>query len=181
LNQASEDAGRITLSLGDYEGTKFSSGSFDGVYAVESSCYGHGADKAALLEEAYRLLRPGGRMVVADGFLGPGKLRGLQKSVYRKLCDCWVIDGLGEVDKFSCAMERIGFKDIVVEQVQARVSPSVFHVPWVTLKFLLTSVVFGERGMTRARWNNVLAPILLPFVGFPVGPMAYYIISGARG
>ena len=53
--------------------------------------------------------------------------------------------------------------------------PSVFHVPWVTLKFLLTTVLFGERGMTPARWNNVLAPILLPFVGFPLGPIAYYI------
>ena len=180
LNQAC-GADRITLALGDYEGTTFSSGSFDGVYAVESSCYGHGADKAALLAESYRLLRRGGRMVVADGFLGPGKLRGLQKSMYRKLRDCWVIDGLGEVDKFTRAMERIGFKDVVVEQVQARVTPSVFHVPWVTLKFLLTSVVFGKRRMTRARWNNLLAPILLPFVGFPVGPIAYYIVSGTRG
>jgi len=77
-------------------------------------------------------------------------------------------------------MERIGFRDIVVEQAQARVTPSVLHVPWVTLKFLLTVVFFGGRKMTRARWNNVLAPILLPFVGFPVGPIAYYIISATR-
>jgi hypothetical protein len=34
--------------------------------------------------------------------------------------------------------------------------------------------------MTRARWNNVLAPILLPFVGYPIGPMAYYIVSATR-
>ncbi len=58
--------------------------------------------------------------------------------------------------------------------------PSVLHVPWVTLKFLFTTVVFGGSKMTRARWNNVLAPILLPFVGFPVGPAAYYIISATR-
>jgi hypothetical protein len=64
--------------------------------------------------------------------------------------------------------------------MQARVTPSVLHVPWVTLKFLLTSVIFGRRKMTRARWNNVLAPILLPLVGFPVGPMAYYIVTATR-
>ncbi len=85
-----------------------------------------------------------------------------------------------EVDKFTCELERIGFREIVVERMQARVTPSVLHVPWVTLKFLLTTVVFGERKMTRARWNNVLAPILLPFVGFPLGPIAYYIISATR-
>jgi hypothetical protein len=77
-------------------------------------------------------------------------------------------------------MERIGFRDIVVEQVQGRVAPSVLHVPWVTVKFLLMSVLFGKPKMTRARWNNVLAPILLPLVGFPLGPMAYYIVSATR-
>ena len=49
----------------------------------------------AFLQEAHRLLRPGGRIVVADGFLGPGKLRGPQKAIYRKLCECWVIDYFG--------------------------------------------------------------------------------------
>ncbi len=50
----------------------------------------------------------------------------------------------------------------------------------VTCDAELANVVFGERRMTRARWNNILAPILLPFVGFPVGPMAYYVISATR-
>ncbi len=91
-----------------------------------------------------------------------------------------MIDTLGEVHQFTRELERLGFSKIVVEPIQSRVTPSVLHVPWVTLKFLLTQVLFGKRKMTRARWNNVLAPILLPFVGFPLGPMAYYIISATR-
>ena len=180
LNQSRPESERIALELGDYEHTKFPSNSFDAVYAIESSCYANGANKSALLQESHRLLRPGGRIVVADGFIGPGKLRGPQKRIFSTLCDCWAIDTLGEVDKFTREMKRVGFQDIVVEQIQGRVMPSVLHVPWVTLKFLLTSVVFGERKMTRARWNNVLAPILLPLVGFPLGPMAYYIVSATR-
>ena len=181
LNQASAEGERVALEVGDYEKTSFASGSFDAVYALESSCYAHGANKSAFLNEAHRLLRPGGRIVVADGFLGPGKLRGPQRSIYRTLCDCWAIDRLGEVELFTWEMERLGFRDIVVEHRQARVAPSVLHIPWVTIKFLLTDVFFGGRKMTRARWNNVLAPILLPFVGFPVGPVAYYIVSATRG
>jgi SAM-dependent methyltransferase len=180
LNQACPETARIGLTMDDYENTAFDSGAFDAVYALESSCYAHGANKSAFLQEAYRLLRPGGRIAVADGFLGPGKLIGPQKNIYRRLCDCWAIDTLGEVGKFADEMERIGFREVVVEQAQARVTPSVFHVPWVTLKFLLTDVAFGRRKMTRARWNNVLAPLLLPFVGFPVGPVAYYMISAKR-
>jgi hypothetical protein len=34
--------------------------------------------------------------------------------------------------------------------------------------------------MTPSRWNNILAPILLPFVGYPIGPLAYYIDSATR-
>jgi len=180
LNQALPAAASIALTLGDYEQTNEPAESVDAVYAIESSCYARGASKSAFLKEAHRLLRPGGRIVVADGFLGPGRLRGPQKRILRTLCDCWAIDTLGEIEPFRQEMERIGFRDIVIEQAQARVTPSVFHVPWVTLKFLLTSVVFGGRKMTRARWNNLLAPILLPFVGFPIGPMAYYIVSATR-
>jgi ubiquinone/menaquinone biosynthesis C-methylase UbiE len=180
LNRSCLEGPHVNLNLCDYEQTLQPSESFDAVYALESSCYAHGANKSALLNEAHRLLRPGGRIVVADGFLGPGKLRGMQKSLYRRLCECWVIDTLGEIEPFTRELERLGFRDILVERTQARVTPSVLQVPWVTLKFLLTTVLLGERRMTRARWNNILAPILLPFVGYPVGPMAYYIVSATR-
>lgn len=180
LNQTFPEGRNITLTLGDYEHTKQSPESFDAIYAIESSCYAHSANKAALLQEAHRLLCTGGRIVIADGFLGPGTLRGPQKPIYRKLCECWVIETLGEIKAVVHELERLGFIDITVERVQSRVTPSVLHVPWVTLKFLLTAVLFGRRKMTRARWNNILAPILLPFVGFPLGPMAYYIVSATR-
>ena len=180
MNDRSAESKRITLNLGDYERTVLPRESFDAVYALESSCYARGANKSAFLQEAHRVLRPGGRIVVADGFLGPGRLRGPQKRICRTLCDCWVIDTLGEVDAFQRELEHLGFRDIVIEHMQTRVAPSVLHVPWVTLKFLVTEVLFGGRRMTRARWNNVLATILLPIVGFPLGPMAYYMISATR-
>ena len=181
LNQFDLPAANIQLSLADYEHTAFASESFDAVYGIESSCYSAGHSKARFLREAHRLLRPGGRIVVADGFVGPGKFRGPQLAIYRRLCDCWAIETMGHIDAFTGELERSGFGDIVVEQIQGRVTPSVLHVPIVTLKFLLTEVVFGRRKMTRARWNNVLAPILLPFVGHPVGPLAYYLVSATRG
>jgi MPBQ/MSBQ methyltransferase len=180
LNQIDDCSTNIEISLADYEHTAFPSETFDAVYAIESSCYGAGADKSRMIREANRVLRPGGRFVVADGFMGPGKLRGPQEAIYRRLCECWVIESLGEIDPFVRELENVGFCDIVAEQIQARVTPSVLHVPWVTVKFLLTSVISGNRKMTRARWNNVLAPVLLPFVGYPFGPLAYYVVSATR-
>ncbi len=174
-------ADRIEVLQGDYESTPLVSATHDGVYALESSCHAHGTDKGRLLTEAHRLLRPGGRLVMADGFLATGRFATrMQRRIYRKLCECWVIENLGELDSFTARLTQLGFNDIRVENLQMRVAPSVAHIPWVTLKFLLTDVVFGDRKMTRARWNNVLAPLLLPMVSAPLGPMTYCMISATK-
>jgi len=181
LNEAASCGSRVRVIEGDYEDTILPRGSYDCVYALESSCHAHGADKGALLAEAHRLLRPGGRLVVADGFLGNGRfISALQRRIYRKLCECWVIEELGQLEAFTAKLEQLGFTDIRVEHLQLRVAPSVAHVPWVTVKFLLTDVLFGKKKMTRARWNNVLAPVLLPLVSAPLGPMTYCMISATR-
>ena len=134
-----------------------------------------------MLKEAHRLLRPGGRLVVADGFLTRDRfVSGLQQRIYRKLCECWVIEELAQLYLFTARLGQLGFREISVEHLQMRVAPSVAHIPWVTLKFLMTDVVFGKREMTRARWNNVLAPLLLPLVSAPLGPMTYCMITATK-
>jgi MPBQ/MSBQ methyltransferase len=181
LNDAAGCGERVRVIEGDYQDTILPRSSCDGAYALESSCHAHGADKGALLAEAHRLLRPGRRLVVADGFLVSGRFASaLQQCIYRKLCECWVIEELGQLHLFTARLEQLGFTDITVENLQLRVAPSVAHIPWVTLKFLLTDVVFGKRKMTRARWNNVLAPVLLPLVSAPLGPMTYCMITATK-
>ncbi|HTB12095.1 MAG TPA: methyltransferase domain-containing protein [Bryobacteraceae bacterium] len=181
LNDAAGCGARVRVIEGDYEDTNLPRSSYDGVYALESSCHAHGADKGALLAEAHRLLRRGRHLVVADGFLAGGRFSSvLQQRIYRKLCECWVIEELGELHLFTARLEQLGFTDIRIEHLQLRVAPSVAHVPWVTLKFLLTDVVSGKRKMTRARWNNVLAPVLLPLVSAPLGPVTYCMITATK-
>src|SRR5579863_153016 len=182
LNDAAGCGERVCLLEGDYEdpGLLPASG-YDGVYALESSSHAHGADKAGLLEQAHRLLRPGGRLVVCDGFLSSRRFASArQHRVYRKLCECWVIEELAQLAPFTACLRQLGFREITVENLQLRVAPSVAHIPWVTLKFLLTDVVFGHRAMTRARWNNIIAPVLLPLVSAPLGPMTYCMISATK-
>jgi cyclopropane fatty-acyl-phospholipid synthase-like methyltransferase len=182
LNEAAGCGQRVCVIEGDYEEMSLlPSSRYDGVYAVESSCHAHGPDKGALLGEAHRLLRTGGHLVVADGFLVRNQfVCGVQRYIYRKLCDCWVIEQLAQLELFTERLERLGFRGITVEHLQLRVAPSVMHIPWVTLKFLVTDVVFGERMMTRARWNNIMAPVLLPLVSAPLGPMIYCMITATK-
>jgi len=181
LNDAAGCGRRLRIMEGDYEATNLPCASCDGIYALESSCYAHGAGKDALLAEAYRLLRPGGRFVVVDGFLASRRFaNALQQRAYRKACECWAIEEFAQLHQFTAQMDQLGFTRIAVEHLQMRVAPSVAHIPWVTLKFLLTDVVFGKRKMTRARWNNVLAPVLLPLVSAPLGPLTYCMITATK-
>ena len=180
LNDEAGCVDRVRVIEADYQHTGLRSATFDGVYALESSCHGRGADKALLLKEAHRLLRAGGRLVVADGFLGGRFVNRLQQRVYRKLCECWVIEELAQLPRFTACLEELGFSEITVEHLQLRVAPSVMHVPWVTLKFLVTDVALGKRAMTRARWNNVIAPLLLPVVSAPLGPMTYCMVTATK-
>ncbi|WP_419805362.1 SAM-dependent methyltransferase [Terriglobus sp.] len=182
-NQRSAAAGlssRVHVVQGEYQDTILPRGSYDAVYALESSCHAHGDDKRALLTEAYRLLRPGGRLVVADGFLMRPLKAGLQQRIYRKLCQCWIIEDLARLDRFHAQLEKLGFTNVAVTNLQWRVAPSVAHVPWVTLKFLLSDVLFSRKRMTRARWNNVLAPLLMPWISAPLGPMCYQMITATK-
>jgi cyclopropane fatty-acyl-phospholipid synthase-like methyltransferase len=134
LNDAAGCGERVHVIEGDYEDTILPPSSYDGVYALESSCHAHGADKGALLAQAHRLLRPGGRLVVADGFLGGRFANALQQRIYHKLCECWVIEELGQLHLFTARLEQLGFTAIAVERLQLRVAPSVAHIPWVALK-----------------------------------------------
>jgi MPBQ/MSBQ methyltransferase len=45
----------------------------------------------------------------------------------------------------------------------------------------LTDVVFGKRAMTQARWNNILAPMLVALVSRPLGPLSYCMITATKG
>jgi MPBQ/MSBQ methyltransferase len=63
----------------------FACRSMDGTYAIESFC--HAQDKNKVLEEMGRLLRSGGRLVIADCFLRrkPENLKGLARFAYNKM------------------------------------------------------------------------------------------------
>ena len=93
----------------DFADTGFADGSFDGVFAIESVC--HAGDKRAFLREAHRLLRPGGRLVLADGFLA-GEPSGRDLVDYRTFVDGLAINDLEPIERFRESVLREGFVEL---------------------------------------------------------------------
>lgn len=65
-NRALYSTPNARLEIGNFEELRFSDNRFDGVFAVESLC--HALNIQKVLGEGARVLRPGGRFIVADAW-----------------------------------------------------------------------------------------------------------------
>lgn len=65
----------------DYMNTKFDDFSFDVVWALESVCY---SDKKRFIKEAFRILKKGGRLIIADGFASKSNYNNKESFLMRK-------------------------------------------------------------------------------------------------
>lgn len=68
---------RIGFQLGDYQDMPFPDRSFDVVWSLES--IEHATNAPRFVQESYRVLKPGGRIVVAGTFLGGADVSAEQK------------------------------------------------------------------------------------------------------
>lgn len=111
----------VNFEVADFCGTPFEDASFDAVWALESSC--HALNKGDFLREAWRLLRPGGRLVVCDGFLLRRQFDERQWQAVVTCLNGWAVPNLCSRDEFSQLLERQGFQGIqchdITEQTMA--------------------------------------------------------------
>lgn len=92
---------------------------FDVVWGLESIC--HCEDKKAFIDEAYRVLRPGGRIMVADFFQFKNDLDEQEEARMRHWLDGWALPNLAHVDAFHNGLELAGFEGVQQEDITANV------------------------------------------------------------
>jgi MPBQ/MSBQ methyltransferase len=78
-------------------------------------------------------------------------------------------------------MERSEFVEIVVEEISWRIAPSVLHIPWVTLKFVLLQFCRGSGRLGPTRRGHLKACLLAPLVGIARPYFGYYLVTGTKG
>lgn len=146
-----------TFDQRNYLQTGFPDASFDVVWAIESVCYA--PEKRDFLQEAYRLLRPGGRLVLADFFTVPLHDSSPEANLMDKWTATWAIDRYEEEQAFFRKMQETGFKKITVQDVTDKVLPSIRRLYYCFFPgIVITSVsqFFGRRNQrqTDNTWST---------------------------
>ena len=123
---------KVEFKIDDFLNTSFPNNTFDVVWAIESVC--HAKNKTDFLAETYRILKPDGRVVVADAFLDRDVLKNEEK-LFKDFLAGFVLSNLAKIFDFKKDMEAIGFKDVMSWDKTANVRKS--------LKILYTRVLIG--------------------------------------
>ena len=166
--------------LSDFTETWTGSASQDAAVAIESFCYAAGADKAAAVREAARLLKPGGRLAVVDGFLVAGEPRGPLGWIYRRWRDSWAIPELARLEEFKGALARAGFVDVQVRNLFWRIAPSAAHIPFVASSHMARALWQGRGRLSPWRWRHIAASWLSIALGLAPWSFRYCLVTARK-
>lgn len=140
-NRYAQDEGlsdRVRFKEQDFVRTDFPDGSFSVIWAVESVC--HADDKTDFLREALRLLRPGGRLILADGFEAQPEYSHEEFALMQSWVSGWAVSRLANARQFEASARALGFENIEFQNITANVLPSSRRLH----RMASLSLVFGR-------------------------------------
>jgi len=170
---------RVTFQVANALQTPFADQGFDLVWSMESG--EHMPDKAAFLRECYRLLKPGGQLLMAtwchrptDSLGGPltADEKGHLEILYQVYCLPYVIS----LPAYGTLAHQVGFREIRLADWSVAVAPF-----WdAVIESALAPDAIA--GLLQAGWPTLQGALALGFMrwGFERGLVRYGLLSAIR-
>ncbi len=124
------------FAVGDYQRLAFADSSFDLVFAIECFCYAR--DLSEVLAEAYRVLRPGGRLVLTDGFRRPGlETLAPAMQVAAQLVELSMnVEQFWDIGTFVQTAQNAGFRVQEKQDLSDAIQPNLRHLQRIAKLYL---------------------------------------------
>ncbi len=149
---------KIFFQQKDYTKTGYKDESFDVVWACESIA--HTPKKSKFYEEAFRILKPGGRLVLTDFIRRSRHNSEQQETLLSEWTDGWAIPDLDTSNEHKANLERNGFIHIRMEDHTKNTLPSLLHLYKFAKNFFPLESLMKELHLRSAcQHRNVLGAI----------------------
>jgi tocopherol O-methyltransferase len=177
--QAAQADGTADIRVCDWLTNPFADAQFDRAYAIESS--EHMADKQRFFDQAFRTLRPGGRLVLCAWLSHPAPSAWQIRHLLEPICREGRLPGLATHDEYTAFAHRAGFESVSTEQLGPRVQRTWSICARRLLWRVLTRRRY-QRYLFDARNKNRIFAITVPRLWFALqlGAMQYALLVFQR-
>ena len=155
---AERQASGVEFVVADYCHTPFPDAHFDVVWACESLC--HAEHKIDFYREAYRLLKPGGRLVIAEYIRSDRPVSERGETLLQQWLHPWAIRDIDTRAEHLAHAQSVGFQSADMQDVTRHVRVSLRNLHELCTRWLPWGKVFKAfRIVNDIRLNNVRASI----------------------
>ncbi len=142
---AKHDIKNVNFMVADYLKMPFEDNSVDIVWAVEALC--HAQDKSLFYKEAFRVLKPGGKVLIAENLRLARPMDAEKEALLKEIFHAWAIPDIDTAAEHQSHAEKAGFKLFKNRDVTANMMISYKNLKKMCSKYYYLAEVLHKTGI----------------------------------